>query len=194
MSFFGCQQRPGELRLGLPAQELFHDNATLRPHSLPYQRAALILAGTTIPVDVSVLTSGDLIRFRLKAHDAILEEETYRVLPQGLQLVSAAGERYDPPIFIVRYPFRDGDRWSWNGTIESGDRHRQATAVVSVEGEKINLAGGQFDAIRVDVQLTYVGEPARRTLSFWFNPGHGIVKREFGAGSTREPLPNEVDR
>jgi hypothetical protein len=54
----------------------------------------------------------------------------------------------------------------------------------------LNLAGGPYATIRAHVALvldTGSPEPAKRELMFWFVPKKGIIKRDFGAISTREP-------
>ena len=72
----------------------------------------------------------------------------------------------------------------------SGVGH-EAEASISTASDKIKLADGTLaDAlvVRVKLQLTNgTKTPAERMLAFWFVKGKGIIKREIGSGSKREP-------
>lgn len=167
----------------------------VKPAALPYERAALVLAGTVVPVDVQRVEErpGD-VAFRLVAHGQLVEEERYRLETHSFSIVSAAGESYKPPIPLLANPIEAKKPWVWQGSLTSGVEHRNARADLVAIDERLNLPGGPYDSIRVDVELSIEGvgpQPAKRKLAFWFAPGKGIVKRDFGSSSTRAPLSEE---
>lgn len=168
----------------------------LKPEAQPYDRGALILAGTRIAVDMNARADGEWVTFELRAHDEVLEEERYRSSSAGFFLVGAAGERCEPPIPLLRYPMTVGDTWTWTGRLVSGGIEREGKGAITTGNDRLNLPGDYFEAVRVRVELEFAGggpEPARRELVFWFREGRGIYRREFGAGSTREPIGRGSD-
>jgi hypothetical protein len=79
--------------------------------------------------------------------------------------------------------------------VKYGEAEADATSDITAKRETVNLAGGQFETILIDVKLSYTAggtKPTQRALKFWFSPGKGLVKRELGMSSTREPLPAGV--
>ena len=158
---------------------------------VPYLQGNLILAGTVVPVAIEVKASGDQTRFDLVAHGETIEKEIYGNGPSGYSIIEAGGESYVPPVPILRFPLDVGDRWKWSGTASSGPIRHQATAEISTSREELNVPGGPYSTVRVKVELKFSGtgaaQPTVRNLDFWFAPGKGVVKRQFGASSTREP-------
>lgn len=160
------------------------------PGGAPYKRANLILSGTVVPVQVAMQKKAGTTKFSLSAHGVVLEEEAYQEDEGGFRLVGAGGERYDPPITLIPQPHRAGEQSKWVGQIVIGLLAIDAKATMSSARETLNAPGGPYDALRVDVRLYLDGgepQPVTRDLRFWFAKGKGIVKREFGSGSTREP-------
>jgi hypothetical protein len=164
--------------------------AEWRPDHPPYVRANLVLSGTVVPVQVTASRQGDQVRLRLDAHGETLEEELYRLDGDAFRMEYAVGERFDPPVTLMQSPVRPGETWEWAGTLSVGPLSRRATANVVTSREELNLPGGPYDALRVNVTLSLdsgKATPAVRELRFWFAKGRGLVRREFGASSTREP-------
>jgi len=162
-----------------------------RPNALPYTSAALVLAGTVIPVQMKETPHAGKVTFLMTAHGETLEEESYVFDSSAFRIAGAAGETYEPAITLLRFPMRVGDEWVWNGEMESGSVSRPARAKVTTKSEPLNIPGVASDSVRVAVELEMdsgAPTPAIRTLTFWFVSGKGVVKREFGASSTRQPL------
>ncbi len=169
-------------------------NAQLGALNLPYRKAALILTGTTFPVALSRKLEANSVTFSLSAHDEVIEEEQFEYSEAGFRLAGASGESYHPPIPLLQFPMKVGDSWNWKGIINVGTIQRTATANIACSSDVLNTAGGPFDAVLVSVELIMPSgavEPAKRRLRFWFVRGKGILKREFGAASTREPLTDQ---
>lgn len=166
--------------------------AEVAPDALPYSKGALILAGTAIPVEIARERTEDRVIFSLIAHKQTLETETYSLARSGFAIESAAGESYLPPIPLLRFPMTIGEAWIWNGEMSAGDVKRSASATIKTSDDTLNLPGVTGAAIKIDVQLSMDSggpEPAKRRLLFWVLPKMGVVRREFGASSTRLPAP-----
>lgn len=162
------------------------------PGTAPYERANLVLSGTVVPVQVVTQKRKGSTKFSLSAHGVVLEEEAYEEDDGGFRLVGAGGERFDPPITLIPQPHRAGEESKWVGHIVIGLLEIDAKATTSTARETLNAPGGPYDALRVDLRLFLDGgepQPVTRDLRFWFAKGKGLVKREFGSGSTREPAP-----
>jgi hypothetical protein len=163
----------------------------LKPDAQPGLRADMVMAGTRIPVDVSVKSTGSLFEILLRAHGQTFEREVYRDDPKSFSLVEAAGDRYSPDLELVRFPMRVGDGWNWHGTVSSGGIRRTATASVDSSTTHLYDNGATTEAVKVEVNLSLYSEgtkmPAKRKLTFEFVPGKGVDRREFGDASVREP-------
>ena len=72
---------------------------------------------------------------------------------------------------------------------------RPATAEIDSSIGKVTMVDGPQTAVRVDVRLHMpaFGDSGagRRALVFWFVKGRGLVRREFGSESVREPTVSQ---
>ncbi len=167
-----------------------HDPAELKLDQVPYTKADLILAGTRIPVKLSLKRNGTELHFLLWASEQQVEEEVYDLTPAQLALINASGEAFSPPIPLLMFPLSPGREWDWSGTMMSGPTKRLATGTIQTQAANLNIVGGPYETVLVKLKLSMDGggaTPAERELSFWFARGAGLVKREFGSSSTREP-------
>lgn len=171
------------------------DHGSVRPDALPGPAAELLLAGT--PVEVKVRherSAGDELIVRLESHGEAVERERYRSDRRGFALREAGGEAYDPPLPLLRFPMEAPDEWTWKGRIGAeGAPRRSADAQVAARPETANVPGGPYPAVRVDVDLRIDGDggpDVARRLTWWIAPGAGIVRREFGTGSSRTVRPD----
>jgi hypothetical protein len=149
------------------------------------------MGAVTIPVTVNQTIAQDLIEFSLLAHREPIDVEGYQSLPQEFSVLYAEGEHYNPPIPLLRFPMTVGESWSWTGNMTATAVKRPATAEIDSSIGKVNMPDGPQTAVRVDVRLRMPawGDSAagRRALVFWFVKGRGLVRREFGSESIREP-------
>lgn len=91
------------------------------------------------------------------------------------------GDFFEPPIPLLKFPMTVGDQWTWTGENLSGDLHKASAKITTSE---------QPTTVRVQVELALdsgTGVPAKRTMTFVFAPGRGVVRREIGESSTRIP-------
>lgn len=189
---FGCGGPQAEDRPSAKAQYPNHE--ALGADKLERDEANLILAGTKIPVAIRQERDGDRYKILVRAFDQTLEEESYRISKDEFLFEHLSGERFEPPIPIVRFPLTVGDKWDWTGDAFLGPLSRPASATVSTANDKLNLASGNLETVRVVVDLTVKtgrGTMADRKLQFWIKPRAGVVRREFGSSSLREPRAAE---
>ena len=149
--------------------------------------------GTEIPVNVKTTRKDDQFQIDLWYQGADMETEKYRSLPTEFDLENAAGEDYTPPIPLLYFPMNAGDSWKWSGQMMTGPTGRKATAVVSTREEEIDV-GTVVHALVVEVDLSMesgASAPATRELNFWFVKDKGLVKREFGASTSRAPATSK---
>jgi hypothetical protein len=172
----------------------YPDTSSFRPDRLPASEASLILAGTRLPVELKERRSDGKFEIVVLAHGEDVEVETYLVAPDSFSFAGLSGESFEPPIPILRFPLVLDGRWDWAGKAFLGPVGRPARAAVAVESESLNLASGTLKAVRVDVDLsveTGKATTAKRELKFWLAPDSGVVRREFGSSSLREPRAAE---
>jgi hypothetical protein len=165
----------------------------VQPDADPPPKAKLLYLGTTVPVTVKAERKGDIFTINLLAHGDLFDSEEYVKTLDGLALSNAAGEVYSPPIPLLKFPLAVGDEpMTWVGTLSGElDPHR-ASAKISSSKESVTLGQTSAETIRVQVDILLEsiseGESAERRLVFWFLPKKGVVKRQFGTTSTREPV------
>jgi hypothetical protein len=195
---FGCSAvrltaRPTDHKTEPPAVQgqLIGSFSELKPDAQPGAKADMLMAGTHIPVNVSVNRSGSRFEIILSAHNETFETERYRIVSGAFSLQGAAGDTYLPALDLLRFPSHLGDNWNWVGTVSSGGIQRHATATVSSSSTNLYSGGVTTEAVQVEVNLSLYSQgektPAARKLVFDFVPGKGIVRREFGDASVRQP-------
>ena len=165
----------------------------LKPETAPADGSELRLGGTHLPVKIVATNEQGKLTFKMMAHDVVLDTEVYDVQSDKFSLVTMGYETAEPPIPLLKSPMHVGDKWEWEGKINSGNPHA-TKAVISSRPDKLYIQDKQLDSIVVEVNLSMdSGAPtaAQRRLSFWFVPGRGLVKREFGSGSIRQPAPKD---
>jgi hypothetical protein len=162
----------------------FGSRDELKANASPGSTAVLVLAGTRVPVKVVRTQEDNDETLDLKAHDELVESESYRDTDQAFQLVVAADERFVPPIDLIRYGGHIGDSWDWTGHILNGDSPLPAKGIISTDRDVVYVGPVAISSIAVNVTLTIAaggGLPAvQRSLKFWIAPGKGVIQREFG--------------
>jgi hypothetical protein len=165
----------------------------LRPDHLKGDEFKLSSAGSSRDVKALERRSGDRYTIDLRLHDETYDTETYVVREGSFSLESGAGEVYDPPIPILKFPMTVGDHWQWSGTAAAGDEPMRATAKIATTKESLFVCDLSFESVESTVELslpTQDGLMIERKMTFYFAPGQGLFKREFGATSIREPACN----
>lgn len=185
----GCGCRPsGEQGL------VVRTAVELLPDALYSPQAVLNYGGTPVHVTMSREIKGQDVDFHLSAHDQVLETETYRSTVGEFALVSV-DEQFEPPLPLLKFPLSIGEGWTWKGVIIAGGRRHPAEAEIKPTTEQLFLTksgGVQTVKVQVDLRIdAQTSTPAKRPLTFWFVKGKGIVKREIGTATSREPALSE---
>lgn len=160
----------------------------LRPADTPPEKALLTLEGTKVPVTVKSQKKGHDFTIELYFSGELFDSERYVVTSDTFSLAEGAGEKYEPPIPLINFPFHlQQPPTKWSGTFSSMQDPHPAQATITMEMGEVPTGNTTIQAYQVEVALT-LGSGANRKLVFWFAPGKGLVKRDFGA-SQREPAP-----
>lgn len=160
-----------------------------QPSALPYRDGMLLLAGARVPITLERVVSGRDIILRCTADGQPYEDEVYRDDLGAFVLRSLGEETYSPAIPLLRYPIQEDSPPSrWKGTITGDGRQIVTSATITTEPEILSdVPGGPYDSLHVRVKLVMGAGMVERNLDFWFVDGKGIVKRQAGNYSTREP-------
>lgn len=194
LGVWGCDkgQKVVGGRQSLPSS--FSRQEELKPETFPYDEGYLVLAGTQIPVTLEESKEGNILTFAVKANGALIEREQYQSDESGFRFLGGPGITFQPAIPLVRYPMKSDEKWEWSGKMVQSGSTYDAKAEIAAKSELLNTAAGEFMTLMIQVDLKLdVGtkEPAVRSLKFWIAPGDGVIRREFGASSTREPRAPE---
>jgi hypothetical protein len=96
---------------------------------------------------------------------------------------------FKPPHPVVKLPVKPGEQWTH--VSESGDGPAGTKSIHTVaKEEEIEVPAGKFKAVRMDVELTFVGGRGETTIrvSRWYAPGVGLVKSVQGTGGTESVI------
>lgn len=158
---------------------------------LPYEEATLMIKGSAFDVTLSKMEGKDgKWELLAKAEGQVIEDESFVSSDKGLLYAGSRMESFEPPIPLFVDPVKHPDERTWNGVLKVGSQKLKASGVIKSSDESLNIPGGPFKAIRVDVELEFETtgtKRAQRSLSFWASEGRGLVKREFSDSSTRTP-------
>jgi hypothetical protein len=168
------------------------NKAFLKPDRLALKQVDLKLAGSKFKADISQSIKGEEVKIDLLSEGQLIESEIYKSGEDGFFVVDAGGERYDPPIPLIKYGMHTGETWAWSGKLLTGPINHDAKANVRTSTESTAINGGMVpNTIKIEVELSIdsgrVGEPSTRKLTFWIAPEMGVVKRAFGDYSLRTP-------
>ncbi len=183
----GCQSSSGG------TGPLIAGYATLKPDNLTLKQCILKLAGSKVEAEIQQTREGNDIRIDLVVLGTVFESERYRSTDDQFSVIDTGGERYDPPIPLIKYGMHVGDQWDWTGAYWTGPEPHKAQAKITTSTEDVSYEGGTIhNAIRIQVVRSVdSGRPditATRKLVFWIAPDKGVIKRSFGEESSREPL------
>ena len=189
VGFAGCNPRkagPGA------TGEQFNIIEDLNPAATIPATGKLSIGEVQIPVEVKQVLLGETLTYTIDAHGQTFETEVYEVKGDSFSLLDAAGEHYSPSLPLLKFPLTVGETWKWTGSMTAGEAPHKATATVSTTEESILLAPplGTTPSILVVVDLSIENgaqKPATRKLRFWFVKKKGLLKRQFGSASSREP-------
>ncbi|MDI9638941.1 hypothetical protein QPK87_27955 [Kamptonema cortianum] len=178
-----------------PIPQAYSQFSDLKPTALPPKSASLVLFGVSVPVQLEVKDTGDVIDFTWMTEGTselgdpvFVESEQYKYNDSGFSLAAASHESYNPPIPLLKFPLAIGDSWEWEGKVKTGMQAAPAKATIKTATDTLNLETGAFGTVLVSVelQLDIGSKPSSRKFQFWFKPKEGLIRRELGSISTRE--------
>jgi hypothetical protein len=181
----GCNAAPSGL--------VIRDKASLQPDRLTLKQVDLKLAGSKFRAEIKQTVKGDEVRIDLLSEGGLIESEVYKSTDEAFSVVDTGGDRYDPPIILVKYGMHVGDTWKWSGKLVTGPVAREAKANVRSSTEGLTIDGAIVrDTVKIEVELSIesgrAGDPSTRKLTFWIAPDMGVVKRAFADYSLRTPV------
>lgn len=169
----------------------YKTSTDLKPETPIPATANLKIGEINMPVEIKQKSEGKTVTIDMEAHGQIFETESYVVGDSSFDLDEAAGEHYEPNLPLLKFPMKVGDTWNWKGTMTAGEKPHEASAVVTTTNDSVLLPGsGTTETVLVVIDLSIESggpTPASRKLRFWFAKDKGVIKRQFGVGSSREP-------
>lgn len=179
----GCNNLPPE---AAPSNRPYvHKVDEFLPLNGGQTEAVFSVDGTTTDYKLKTVREGAKVSFFAISHDMIVDEETYEVSGDQVVLRYAAGEEFQEPIPLMKFPLTVGDEYQWKGTMLASQVPIQGSAKVVTSTDFVRLKDKGQDAIKVEINLTF-GKGANRKLSFWFVKGQGVLRTEMGK-NVREP-------
>jgi hypothetical protein len=99
--------------------------------------------------------------------DGRVPEEVMEVSATGFVRTHYPGGVLDPPLEILKVPFKVGDSWPFR--LDGCEGTKTISAV-----ETIKVPAGTFEAVRVDTEYTRANQ--RRLVRSWYAPGIGLLR------------------
>jgi hypothetical protein len=129
--------------------------------------------------------TGSEATVQYKIAGSVVTTEVYRTDAKGVYRVAGGKDGTNsitPPFNFIQYPLVPGNKWSWKGKIFFNGKNFDASANVTSSGpDKLSLLAGEFQAIRVHVDLSVIDEQGNKfplQNDYWFAPGVGIVQQK----------------
>jgi hypothetical protein len=147
---------------------------------------------------VQLTTEGERREIAVLYEGKIVEREGYVANNKQIALVHwiDPAERFEPPIPLLKFPMPVQSQWQWKGKHIIGPRQLDAEASIRTTKERLDSAIGAIETVKVVVELKTLdgsGNEKQRELQFWFAPGLGPIRRDYGLTQIREPRPPTKD-
>ena len=97
------------------------------------------------------------------------------ITADGVYIHKENGETRDPPLLSLKLPPSAGEVWCYTFSMNGFEIRTQKTAGPV---EKVKVPAGEFDAVRVDVEMHLKGKELKTTD--WYANGIGMVKSSGG--------------
>jgi hypothetical protein len=125
----------------------------------------------------------DVLLARLEAtvNGKIVATEHLRQTDQGIFRHRNNGQEISPPICLLKYPVKPGDKWDGDITVgtEKGKYFCEAAE------EQVGVPAGKFKATRVKIRLETEQNGVKNTVNttYWFVLDIGFVRQTVDAGN-----------
>jgi hypothetical protein len=168
-----CQNRPPE--------------SSYFPHQLG-TRWTYQLDGKKVLVQVSHHSQAGAMPYVLLetfADGSVLSREQVAVTEDGFYRCTLGGEKYDPPVCILKRPPPTGARWKF----ESKFRGETQKGTAVQDEADVQVPAGKYHAVRV--QSVYKMDEQEFVVTGWYAAGVGLVKQVVKAGAAEMTLELE---
>jgi hypothetical protein len=127
-------------------------------------------------VKVENIDGVSLARLEATVNGNVVANEHLRSDDKGVFRYRNNGQPIDPPICLLRYPAKSGDKW--DGDITVGKEKGKYSC--ETREENVEVPAGKFKAMKVTVTLE--AKMQKVTTSYWFVKDVGFVKQTVEAG------------
>lgn len=121
-------------------------------------------------------TGTSLARLEALVNNNVVATEHLRVDGKGVFRHRNNNQEINPPICLLKYPAKAGDKWS--GDITVGKEKGKYDC--ETKEENVEVPAGKFKALKVTVTLQAKGQNV--TTAYWFAKDVGFVKQTVEAG------------
>lgn len=135
---------------------------------------------------VETIDGQPLARLETVVGEKSVASEHLRTDAKGIYRHRANGLEPVPPIQLLRYPVKDGDRWESEFSV---GEEKGKLAVVVIGKEEVEVPAGKYKAVKVEVNTDSGGQKISTT--YWFADGVGIVKQRSDLGGRETVLDLE---
>jgi uncharacterized protein (TIGR03067 family) len=95
------------------------------------------------------------------------------------------GQDVEPPLQLLRYPVKAGDKWSGKATVGKETLSYQAVAVE----DTVEVPAGKYKAIKMTLKV--VSGQEKVTTTYWFAPTVGMVRQTMSSAAVNLDLKLE---
>lgn len=125
---------------------------------------------------------GKDVEIEVSAGGKVTNKQIWRITKDGISSV-ASGVKLDkltPPQTIVKFPIKDGDKYSWSGTGIVAGKPAKMKSNYTVKGSRVvDTEMGQVQALLIEsdttIEIDAKNKGASR-LATWYKPGTGLVR------------------
>ena len=167
------------------SQPFVHKIDEFLPLDAASTASMFVVDGTKTNYKLRTKRVGSVVHFQAISVGKVVDEEIYDVQDDTVLLKAAAGEIFEPPVTLIKFPLSVGNQYKWSGKLSCEIEHFSASAIVSTSTDFVQGKDKSDDAIKSEMNLKF-GKGANRKLSFWFVKGKGIVRTEMSK-NIREP-------
>lgn len=117
-----------------------------------------------------------MARLEATVNGNIVATEHLRATDKGVYRHRNNGQEITPPIMLLKYPAKAGDKWEGDITV---GKEKGKYSCESKE-ENIEVTAGKYKAVKVTIRLESKGQNV--TTAYWFVKDVGFVRQTVEAG------------
>jgi hypothetical protein len=144
--------------------------------------------GMKVLVQVSHLAPAGAMAYALLetfADGTVLSREQVAVAEDGVYRCTLGGEKYDPPVCILKAPPQTAAKWTFESKFHGETQKGMATQ----DQAEVTVPAGKYKAVRV--QSLYKSDEQDVAVTCWYAAGVGLVKQVLRTGAAELTLELE---